>query len=126
KPSAEFFDAALFVDLNHPLATVGLTNILLDISIDSNASTPTANDTLVTAQESEDDTLIARNRAMGLLQQLTNSPRGWDVPEAWFALAKAYELAGEIERSKSALWKCVALEDCRGIREWSSVQPRIV
>ncbi|KAG0642079.1 hypothetical protein HOY80DRAFT_882272, partial [Tuber brumale] len=116
----EFFDAALFVDVNHPLATVGLANILLGISVDPNSSAPVA------TQESEDDALIARNRAIGLLQQLTNSPRGWDVPEAWFALAKSYELAGEFGRAKSALWKCVTLEDCRGIRGWSSVRPRIV
>lgn len=125
--SAEFFDAALFVDVNHPLATVGLTNILLDISIDSTPSTPTAKQgALVTIQKSEGDTLTARNRAMGLLQQLTSSPRGWDVPEAWFALAKSYELAGESERAKSALWKCVTLEDSRGVRSWSSIRPRIV
>jgi len=125
--SAEYFDEALFVDVNHPLATVGLTNILLDISIDSNPSTPTAKlGTLVTTLKSEGDTLSARNRAMGLLQQLTNSPRGWDLPEAWFALAKSYELAGELERAKSALWKCITLEDCRGVRGWSSIRPRIV
>ncbi|PUU80167.1 hypothetical protein B9Z19DRAFT_1123959 [Tuber borchii] len=39
--SAEFFDEALFVDVSHPLATVGLTNILLDISIEPNPSTLT-------------------------------------------------------------------------------------
>lgn len=125
--SAELFDEALFMDVSHPLATVGLTNILLDISIEPNPSTPTVKEgALEITQKSESDTLAARNRAMGLLQHLTNSPRGWNVPEAWFALAKSYELAGELERAKSALWKCVTLEDCRGVRGWSSIRPRIV
>jgi hypothetical protein len=123
KLAMELFDSALFVDIDHPLATIGLSNLLLNISTPS-----TSNDKSVTtcAAESEDDTLISRNRALGLLQQLTNSPRGWDAPEAWFALAKAYELGDELGRAKAALWKCVALEDCRGIRGWGCVKPRIV
>ena len=118
----DLFDRALFVDVDHPLATVGLANILLDIS------TPTTNDEppATCSAESEDGILISRNRALGLLQQLTGSPRGWDAPEAWFALAKAYELGGELERAKVALWKCIALEDCRGVRGWACVRPKIV
>jgi predicted Zn-dependent protease len=120
--AAELFDAALFAEVNHPLATVGLTNILL------NTSTLSTNDneSTLASSISEDDALIARNRALGLLQQLTSSAQGWDVPGAWFALARAYELGGEMERAKAALWKCVSLEDRRGIRGWKCVRPRIV
>lgn len=65
--------------------------------------------------------LAARDRAYGLLSALTKSGHGWDSSEAWMALARAYELGGQVERAKEALWWVVELEDGRGIREWGVV-----
>ncbi|EXJ83873.1 hypothetical protein A1O1_07501 [Capronia coronata CBS 617.96] len=65
--------------------------------------------------------LAARDRAYGLLSTLTKLGSGWDNPEAWFALARAHELGGEIDRAKEILWWCVELEDTRPIRHWSNV-----
>ncbi|EXJ79900.1 hypothetical protein A1O3_08185 [Capronia epimyces CBS 606.96] len=65
--------------------------------------------------------LAARDRAYGLLSALTKQGSGWDNSEAWFALARAHELGGEIDRAKEILWWCVELEDTRPIRHWTNV-----
>ncbi len=65
--------------------------------------------------------LAARDRAYGLLSALTKSGHGWDSSEAWMALARAYELGGQVDQAKEALWWVVELEDGRGIREWGVV-----
>ncbi len=63
--------------------------------------------------------LAARDRAYGLLSALTKLGSGWDDSEAWFALARAHEAGGEVERAKEILWWCVELEDRRPIRGWA-------
>ncbi|ETN40623.1 uncharacterized protein HMPREF1541_04900 [Cyphellophora europaea CBS 101466] len=65
--------------------------------------------------------LAARDRAYGLLSSLTKTGEGWDDSEAWFALARAHELGGEVERAKEILWWVVSLEDTRPLRKWSCV-----
>ncbi|OQV05197.1 Tetratricopeptide repeat-containing protein isoform 1 [Cladophialophora immunda] len=65
--------------------------------------------------------LAARDRAYGLLSTLTKLGSGWDNSEAWFALARAHELGGEVDRAKEILWWCVELEDTRPIRHWGNV-----
>ncbi|KAL8897125.1 MAG: hypothetical protein Q9207_007366 [Kuettlingeria erythrocarpa] len=65
--------------------------------------------------------LAARDRAYGLLSMLTKSGRGWDDSEAWFALARAHEQSGQIDKAKEALWWVVELEDSRPLRDWSCI-----
>lgn len=65
--------------------------------------------------------LCARDRAYGLLSSLTKSGAGWDCAEAWFALARAYELGGQVAKATEALWWVVRLEDTRPVREWPSL-----
>lgn len=65
--------------------------------------------------------LAARDRAYGLLSTLTKLGAGWDYSEAWFALARAYEQSGQIEKAKEVLWWCVELEDTHPVRNWNSV-----
>ena len=64
------------------------------------------------------DRLAARDRAYMLLSGLTKLGDGWNYSEAWFALARAYEESGQVEKAKDALWWCVELEDGMGVREW--------
>ncbi|KAL2256693.1 hypothetical protein VTK26DRAFT_1267 [Humicola hyalothermophila] len=64
------------------------------------------------------DRLAARDRAYGLLSGLTKLGSGWDDAEAWFALARAYEESGQLDKARDALWWCVELEDARGVRRW--------
>lgn len=63
--------------------------------------------------------LAARDRGYMLLDTLTKLGSGWDNPEAWFALSRAYELSGQVEKAKECLWWVVELEDTRPIRPWS-------
>lgn len=65
--------------------------------------------------------LAARDRAFGLLSTLTKLGVGWDHSEAWFALARAYEESGQIEKTKEVLWWCVELEDTHPVRSWKHV-----
>ncbi|KAF5854510.1 hypothetical protein GGP41_007346 [Bipolaris sorokiniana] len=65
--------------------------------------------------------LAARDRAFGLLSTLTKLGAGWDYSEAWYALARAYEESGQIEKTKEVLWWCVELEDTHPMRSWKSV-----
>ena len=65
--------------------------------------------------------LAARDRAYGLLNMLTKLGSGWDNAEAWFALARAHELGGEVDRAKKILWWCIELEDTRPIRHWQNL-----
>ncbi|KAK4043227.1 hypothetical protein C8A01DRAFT_32716 [Parachaetomium inaequale] len=68
------------------------------------------------------DRLAARDRAHGLLAGLTKLGSGWDCAEAWFALARAYEESGQVDKARDALWWVVELEDGRGVRGcWEAV-----
>ncbi|MCJ1308179.1 hypothetical protein MMC25_001831 [Agyrium rufum] len=67
------------------------------------------------------DRLAARDRAFGMLESITKLGSAWDNSEAWFALARAYELSGMEERAKELLWWVVELEGGRGIRDWEVV-----
>lgn len=65
--------------------------------------------------------LCARDRAYGLLSSLTKSGSGWDCSEAWYALARAYELGGRVAKARETLWWVVELEESRPVREWGCV-----
>lgn len=82
---------------------------------------PATTTQMETTEEEELAPLIARNRAYGLLSQLTRSGRGWDCSEAWFALARSYEATAQVEKAKGVYWWCVGLEDTRPVRGWGGV-----
>ena len=67
------------------------------------------------------DRLAARDRAYGLLSGLTRLGTGWNNAEAWFALARAHEESGQLEKAKEVLWWCVELEEGSGVRPWGVV-----
>lgn len=160
KEAVEQYEQALLFWPDHSRATVGLSNILLDIfeqkgkkdeGSDDGPKPPgrtkkeiqssetmngSQNGTLVesgpmaTRSHAEGELrktpenlnrLAARDRAYGLLSNLTKLGAAWDDSEAWFALARATELSGQVERSKEILWWCVELEDCRPVRSWRSI-----
>ncbi|KAF9444615.1 TPR-like protein [Macrolepiota fuliginosa MF-IS2] len=55
----------------------------------------------------------------GLLSHLTRG-RGWDVPEAWYFLAKAYGVQGRKEKEREALKVALRMAEGRGVREVQS------
>jgi tetratricopeptide (TPR) repeat protein len=92
---------------------------------DSGTSTPTTNTSNLSPSTSNKessaaliDRLAARDRAYGLLSGLTKLGTGWNYSEAWFALARAYELGGQPEKAREVLWWCVELEEGRAVRGW--------
>ena len=142
------YEIALGYDPDHAAATVGLCNILLDvhaappptvtpaIPIEPSPSTPTlaslpplpsfqnetaTNNSDSTATSDRLSRLSARDRAYGLLSALTKSGNGWDNSEAWFALARAYEEGGQVEKAKESFWWVVELEEGRGVRDWRNI-----
>ncbi|KIY44641.1 hypothetical protein FISHEDRAFT_50937 [Fistulina hepatica ATCC 64428] len=56
--------------------------------------------------------------AAGILSRLTKAP-AWDVPEAWFFLARAYTLQGRKDRAQECLKLALTLAKHRGVREIS-------
>jgi cargo-transport protein YPP1 len=60
--------------------------------------------------------LAARDRAYMLLANLTKLGSGWESSEAWFTLARAHELSGQVGKAKKALWWVVELEDNKPMR----------
>lgn len=152
------YETALGHFPDHPPATIGLCNILLDtysapppapitpaIPLSPPPSTPTlaslpllpsSHETHqpkpTTNNPNSDNTttnptpdhlsrLAARDRAYGLLSALTKSGSGWDDSEAWFALARAYEESGQVDKAKESLWWVVELEEGRGVRGWGNI-----
>ena len=65
------------------------------------------------------DRLACRDRAYGLLSSLTKLGTGWADSEAWFALARAYEESGQVEKATEILWWVVELEEKKPVRDWS-------
>ena len=65
--------------------------------------------------------LAARDRAYMLLANLTKLGSGWDNAEAWYTLARAYELSKQVGKAKQALWWVVELENSKPMRAWGEV-----
>ena len=57
--------------------------------------------------------------AAGMLSHVTQGT-GWDVPEAWYFLAKAYGMQGRKEKERGCLSFALELSEGRGIRDISS------
>ena len=163
KEAVEQYEQALLFWQDHTKATVGLSNILLDMfehkgmkeeASESNPRAPSrskkerkSSETMNGINSGQNGTwdesgpmatrshageelrktpenlnrLAARDRAYGLLSNLTKLGTAWDDSEAWFALARASELSGQVEKSKEILWWCVELEDRRPVRSWRSI-----
>lgn len=147
----EAYERALDWFQDHPGAIIGLADILLDsysqssqpastvysstsIYAQSTKPTPTLAPLPIVSspkpspctKKSEEDEnflqrLSARDRAYGLLSTLTKSGQGWDNAEAWFALARAYEESGQLNKAKEALLWVVDLEENWPVRGWDSL-----
>ncbi|KAK0452995.1 uncharacterized protein EV420DRAFT_634491 [Desarmillaria tabescens] len=57
--------------------------------------------------------------AVGMLSRLAKGP-GWDVPEVWYFLGKAYGAQSQRERERECLGRALTLSERRGVREISA------
>lgn len=99
REALDAFQKALFISPDDIAASVHLCRIHL--------STKSSID----AVDSDKADLVA-----GLLGHVTRGP-GWDVPEAWYYLAKAYGLQGRKDMERESLATALALSDRRSIRD---------
>ncbi|KAG6845844.1 hypothetical protein H0H87_002535 [Tephrocybe sp. NHM501043] len=97
------YQKALFIDPDDVSASVHLARLFLSRH---------------EAQEEPSNTASSANVDLvaGMLGHLTRG-NGWNVPEAWYYLAKAYGLQGRKKRERECLDYALALSASRGIRE---------
>lgn len=96
--AVDAFRKALFVGPDDVAAGVGLARVYLELEDD----------------EAGDGDGV--DLAAGLLTHLTRGA-GWDVPEAWYFLAKVYGKQDRVHRQREALGFALGLAEKRGIRE---------
>lgn len=98
---------ALFLQPDHVAAFVYLTQQYL-----KPRATSAGSEEVPPSQESID-------LAAGLLTELTRG-LGWDVPEAWYFLARANKLQGKLERENECLSFALSLVEGRAVRDVKS------
>ncbi|KAG6840608.1 hypothetical protein C0991_005556 [Blastosporella zonata] len=97
------YQKALFINPDDASASVHLARLFLsqhEAQAEASSTASSANVDLAT----------------GMLGHLTRG-NGWNVPEAWYYLAKAYGLQGRKKRERECLDYALALSASRGIRE---------
>jgi hypothetical protein len=129
------FQKALFICPDDVAATVHLSRLYLDPDLNAclHSSTNQTRTTKSTTSSSEGEpsptdssnptTPLPYNSdvdlAAGMLSYLTKG-KGWNVPEAWYYLAKAYGLQGRKEKEKEILSLALELSERRGVRDIGS------
>jgi tetratricopeptide (TPR) repeat protein len=104
------FHKALFIQPEHVPAFVHLTQQYL-------TSVPTRSKNASADNASEQSPSRDKiDLAAGLLSNLTRGA-GWDVPEAWYFLARARGLQGKRDRERECLDFALALVEGRGVRD---------
>ncbi|KAI5983730.1 hypothetical protein EDC04DRAFT_3008055 [Pisolithus marmoratus] len=98
RQAAQAFQKALFISPDDVSAAVHMSRLYLDSGADGDVD------------------MDKVDLAAGLLGYITRS-RGWNVPEAWYYLAKAYGLQGRKEQERECLVKALKLTEQRCIRD---------
>lgn len=101
------FHKALVIDPDHIPAVVHLAQQYLN---------PAIGPTTAIASEASESRKGAVDLAAGMLSSFTKGP-GWDVPEAWYLLAKAVSLQGRPERERECLTYALGLVEGKPIRD---------
>ena len=112
----ESLSKALVIDPDNVAATIHLAQLyLLPGSCDVSMSQSPANCETTKASGPE---MVA-----GMLDSFTRRAVGWDVPEAWYFMAKATGLQGRKERQRECLAEALRLEEGRPVRNLKVALP---
>ncbi|CAG84254.2 hypothetical protein B0I72DRAFT_136302 [Yarrowia lipolytica] len=68
---------------------------------------------------SDRDERAALARVTSVLESVTRTGNGFDCAEAWWLLSRAYEIQGNMECIRDALWQSVKYEEARPVRNYS-------
>ncbi|KAF9059567.1 hypothetical protein BDP27DRAFT_1341214 [Rhodocollybia butyracea] len=109
----EAFQKALFIDSEDVGASVHLARMYL--FPEGKTGTGGGGEKVELDKYKEDPDNI--DLAAGLLAHLTQGA-AWDVPEAWYFLAKAYGMQGRMERERECLTMSLRLSESRGVRDF--------
>jgi len=125
------FQKARFISPDDVAATVHLSRLYLDpevtakfhssSSLSSSSAASAADNNAPSSMYSYSTTSPSSTSspdvdlAAGMLSHLTKG-RGWDVPEAWYYLARAYGMQGRKERERETLKIALEFAEGRGVR----------
>lgn len=98
RQAAQAFQQALFISPDDVSAAVHISRLHLDAGTDGEVD------------------MGKVDLTAGLLGYITRS-RGWNVPEAWYYLAKAYGLQGRKDQERECLMRALKLTERRCIRD---------
>ena len=104
----EAFQKALFIAPSDVSATIHLCRLYLGPE-SSHATSPSRTTPEPPSRHDVD-------LAVGLLSDLTRGA-AWDVPEAWYFLAKHHGLQGRRDRQRECLCFALTLSDSRSLRD---------
>ncbi|KAJ3506279.1 hypothetical protein NLJ89_g6955 [Agrocybe chaxingu] len=115
------FQKALFISSEEVSATVHLSRLYLDPDISAQLRIPpnaTTSSSASSVKSNSDDfsSYPDVDLAAGILAHLTKG-RAWDVPEAWYFLAKAYGLQGRKAEERETLKLALELSEKRAVRD---------
>lgn len=119
------FQKALFIEPDHVPATVHLARLHLELAeADPNSPSsrtygvpPSSIPTTTTPDEGDRHSIPAQvDLAAGMLAHLVRGA-AWDVPEAWYYLAKAYGKQDRREKERECLATALEMSKGRGVRE---------
>lgn len=107
--ASEALSTALILDVDHVAAVIHMASLLLDPAYAKQARLdPIGTEEAVTREGID---MVA-----GMLDMFTKRTCGWNVPEAWYFLAKAAGLQGRIERQRECLAMAIKLDEGRPVR----------
>jgi len=107
RDAIDAFHKALFISPDDVSATVHLCRVYLSPSRTPNSGQP---------ESAEDVNRDNIDLAAGMLSHAVDG-LAWDVPEAWFFLAKAYKLQGRKDKEREALTLALSLSERRSVRD---------
>ncbi len=112
--SLQEFETALEEDEDNLQAILGLAYLFLE-----KGSIGASDSVFMTDR----DRLSGQARIKCLLEKITQRSIGKDCSEAWWYLSKVHKLVGDKTGERTAIWKCISLEENRPVRAWDSVLP---